>query len=424
MRLILLVLISAITLFSTSAQSLYFPPITGSTWETSSPASLGWCEDRIDSLLNYVGDTHAKAFIILKDGKIVVEKYYDSFTQDSLWYWASAGKTVTSVLVGHAQENGLVDISQSSATYLGRGWSSCTPEQEDAITARHHLTMTTGLDGRGTDDNCKDPSCLNYRVPPGTLWDYYNAGYLLLQDVVAKASGKSYQQYYSQNLSNRLGMGGLWLNGVLYSKPRAMARFGLMLLAGGVWNGDTILHDREYFNAMMNTSQDLNVSYGYLFWLNGKGSFMQPRVPLVYSGDLIPSAPDDLYSGLGKNDQKVYVVPSQGLVVIRMGDKANEAVLAVSGYDTELWQHIAALPCPTSVEVDENGALVYPSFWPNPAREEIRFVGDNYSISSLDGRAILSGSVSPVDVSRLVSGTYVVEIKSKNTQRHSLLSIR
>lgn len=424
MRLLITVFVLAIFVLNTSAQSLYFPPLTGSVWEQTSPSSLGWCDERIDSLLRYVGDTHAKAFIILKDGKIVIEKYYGSFTQDSIWYWASAGKIVTSVLVGHAQEQGILDITKSSATYLGRGWSSCTAEQEDAITVRHHLTMTTGLEGRVTDENCTDPSCLKYRVPPGTLWDYYNAGYLLLQDVVAKAAGKRYQQYYTQKLATRLGMGGIWLDGVLYSKPRAMARFGLMLLAGGIWNGDTILHDQQYLTAMKNTSQELNVSYGYLFWLNGKGSFMQPGVPFVYSGDLIPSAPDDLYSGLGKNDQKVYVVPSQGLVVVRMGDKAKESTLALSGFDDELWQYISSLPCPTSVPIEGQDHTSTIEFSPNPAHDVIRFRGDSFFIRSLDGRAILSGNASPADVSMLVPGAYVLEITSHSLRYHSIIVIQ
>lgn len=404
-----------------TAQELYFPPVTGSEWATTSPSELDWCTDRIDSLYAFNERSNTKALIILKNGKIVLEKYFGTFTQDSLWYWASAGKTVTSVLVGHAQENGLLDITKSSKTYLGAGWSSCTPEQEDAITVRHHLTMTTGLEGRVPDDNCKEPSCLTYRAAPGTLWDYYNAGYLLLQDIVAKASGLSYQQYYARNLASRTGMGGLWLDGVLYSKPRAMARFGLMLLARGVWNGDTILHDREYINAMKNTSQELNPSYGYLFWLNGKGSYIQPGIPFVYSGDIIPSAPDDLYSGLGKNDQKVYVVPSQGLVVIRMGNKATDALPALSGYDDELWKLISQLPCSTTTVHEERASSASPFMWPNPATDVLYHDGTEYIIRSLDGRIVARGSSSTINIDHLASGSYIVESLRNEITRRSVL---
>ena len=64
---------------------------------------------------------------MLKDGKIAIEKYFGTFTKDSLWYWASAGKTLTAFLVGQAQENGLLSISDSTSKYLGSGWTGLTP---------------------------------------------------------------------------------------------------------------------------------------------------------------------------------------------------------------------------------------------------------------------------------------------------------
>ena len=76
-----------------SAQSLYFPPISGGPWETVSPASLGWDESKIQPLFDYLQASNSKAFIVLKDGKIAIEHYFGTFTADSNWYWASAGKT-------------------------------------------------------------------------------------------------------------------------------------------------------------------------------------------------------------------------------------------------------------------------------------------------------------------------------------------
>ena len=95
--------------------------------------------------------------------------------------------------------------------------------------------------------------------------------------------------------------------------------------------------DSNYFNSMVNTSQNINPSYGYLWWLNGKASHMLPQTQIVFTGNLIPTAPPDLFAALGKNDQKVYVVPSQKLVVIRMGESAGNVQLALSSFDTELW---------------------------------------------------------------------------------------
>ena len=83
MKKILILLFLIISREQVSAQ-LYFPPVSGSSWDTISPTSLGWCQDKIDSLVDYLGNKNSKAFILLKDGKIVVEHYYGTFTQDSL----------------------------------------------------------------------------------------------------------------------------------------------------------------------------------------------------------------------------------------------------------------------------------------------------------------------------------------------------
>ena len=122
-----------------------------------------------------------------------------------------------------------------------------------------------------------------------------------------------------------------------------MARFGLLLLAKGRWAGTPILADTAYMNAISSTSQNLNLSYGYLTWLNGKASHMLPTTSLVFSGMLTPNAPPDMYAALGKNDQKIYVVPSRQLVVIRMGESAGNVQLAVSSFDNELWGKLRVL---------------------------------------------------------------------------------
>ena len=100
-KILLLTIIALTSLFqATKAQTLYFPPVsTTATWDTISPASLGWCTNEIDALYDYLQQQDTKGFIVLKDGKIVLEKYFGTFTKDSLWYWASAGKTITSFLV-------------------------------------------------------------------------------------------------------------------------------------------------------------------------------------------------------------------------------------------------------------------------------------------------------------------------------------
>ncbi|MCB0778746.1 MAG: serine hydrolase, partial [Flavobacteriales bacterium] len=84
-------LLGTLAIGSLSAQNLYFPPTFGNTWETVDPASLGWCTDQLPPLLQLLEDNGTKAFIVLKDGRIAIEQYFGTFTQDSSWYWASAG---------------------------------------------------------------------------------------------------------------------------------------------------------------------------------------------------------------------------------------------------------------------------------------------------------------------------------------------
>jgi CubicO group peptidase (beta-lactamase class C family) len=323
---------------------LYFPPAGSTTWESYDPASLGWNAANIPALYNFLDAKGTKAFLVLKHGRIVIERYFGTFTRDSVWYWASAGKTATAMLVGIAQQEGLLNINNRTNQYLGNGWTSLPLAQENQITVRHQLTMTTGLDDNVPESDCTLPSCLQLRAAPGTRWAYHNAPYTLLEKVVANASGRTYNQYYQQKLATPTGMGGVWIqngyNNVLFSNPRTMARFGLLLLNRGTWGNTPILTDTAYFRAMTNTSQNLNLSYGYLTWLNGKASHMLPIVRSVFNSFLTPTAPADLYAGLGKNDQKVYVVPSQKLVVIRMGESAGAVQLASSSFDTELWTNL------------------------------------------------------------------------------------
>ena len=149
MKIILLFLFLALTRLPGKSQQLYFPPATGTAWVTVFPASLGWCGDKIDTLYQYLGQANTKAFIVLQDGKIAIEKYFGTFTQDSLWYWASAGKTLTSFCVGIAQQENYLALSDTTSKYLGIGWTSCPGEKEEKITIRNQLTMTTGLDDAG-----------------------------------------------------------------------------------------------------------------------------------------------------------------------------------------------------------------------------------------------------------------------------------
>ncbi len=408
---------------------LYFPPITTNTWDTVSPKTLGWCVDRTDSLYNLLAQNKTKAFIILKDGKIVVEKYFGTFTADSAWYWASAGKTITASLIGIAQQQGLLNINDTSSKYLGKGWTSCPPEKEDLIKIKHQLTMTTGVDYMVPDWDCKDSACLKYKADAGTQWFYHNATYLLLQDVLEAASGKTLQQYTNQQLGVKIGLSGLWYDGVFYSKPRSMARFGLLMLNNGIWSGDTILKDRNYYNEMTNTSQNLNESYGYLWWLNGKNSYKLPGSTQTFAGSVCRPAPNDMIAGLGKNDQKLYIIPSQKMVIIRMGDAATDNSPVPVVFDTLLWNELNKFMCSNSVgltnKANSNWGV---NIWPNPASTQINVNIDgtkqgHLSINVYNQLGVIAKQFTintnqtNIDIQDLKAGVYYLEIKQEHSTK-------
>lgn len=321
---------------------MYFPPKSGNTWADTSAQDLGWNSDEITTLIDFLDSSNTRAFIVLKDGKMVIEEYFgqavsgSAFNSSSMWYWASAGKTITSFLVGKAQEEGFLNINDPSADFLGRGWSNMTLTQEEEVKIRHHLTMTTGLNYLVSNLDCTLDTCLNFKSNPGDQWFYHNAAYTLLENIVINATGVSYNQYTDSKIGNHIGMIGQWYNQgynkVYWSNARSMARFGLLMLNKGVWNSDTLLYDQNYLQQLCTSSQNLNPSYGYLWWLNGQNSIVFPGLPTRFNTSLLPNGPLDLYAALGKNGQIIDIVPSKGLVIIRMGE-------AGSGMNSALQMH-------------------------------------------------------------------------------------
>jgi CubicO group peptidase (beta-lactamase class C family) len=322
---------------------MYFPPNDATTWETKTPGSLEWNENNVPALLDYLEQKNSKSFIVLHNGKIVMEYYFNGHTATTPWYWASAGKTLTTAVVGIAEQENFINTNNKISDYIGTGWTSAPLAKENLITCKHLLSMTSGLDDSNGDGVA--PSNLEYIADAGTRWAYHNV-YVKLQDVVASATNQTWDTYFNTKLKNPIGMTGGWFqiesNRVYRSTTRSMARFGLLALNQGNWNGTQIVNS-AYFNLSTNTSQNLNLAYGYMWWLNGKSSYRLPQTQFQFNGKLIPNAPNDMYCGLGKDDQKLYVILSKKLVIIRMGDEADSATFGLSDFDNTLWEKINAV---------------------------------------------------------------------------------
>jgi len=386
---------------------LYFPT-SNESWETISPAELNWCVEYESELDNFLDTTDTKAFIILKDGKLAYEKYFNGFARDSVWYWASAAKSLTSVLVGIAQENNKLQITDKTSKYLGENWTALDKEKEDLITIYHQLSMTTGLDESTNPNEDKSPDKLTYKADAGNRWYYYNVPYLLLHDVLEKAYNQNINIITNQVLKNKIGMQGLWFDNLFISKALDAARFGLLIMNDGVWKEEKIYNkDLSYYSEMINSSQSLNPAYGYLWWLNGKDNYLQPGIEFEFQGPIIPSAPKNMFMAAGKNDQRIYIDRSNGLVIVRFGDPGDEVALAISGYDEKLWQKVNNLICnttkvenlPTSYHF-ENDLIIFNS--------KVEYV-----IYDLQGRILDYGNSTYLDTRRY-KGMYLLKVSDNS----------
>jgi len=336
-------------------QDLTFPPTGSPDWDTVDPAELGWDTSVIDPLYTYLEEQNSRGFLVLWQGRIALEQYWGEnlsgqpFDQDSYWYWASAAKTMTAALIGIAQFQGYLDLDDPSSLYLGEGWTSLSQGQESEITVWHQLTMTSGLDDGVQDPYCTDPACLQFLAEPGTRWAYHNAPYTKLDGVLEDATATDFSIYFNTFLRDPIGMQGFWIysgfNHLYLSTPRDMARYGLLILNEGIWDGDVVLEDPDYVQAMVEPSQTINPSYGYLWWLNGQATYMLPGLQLSLPGPLVPAAPDDLVAAMGKNGQLINVVPSMGLVVVRMGDNPDQSLVPLF-FQRDMWEYISAMVQP------------------------------------------------------------------------------
>ncbi|MCB0381151.1 MAG: T9SS type A sorting domain-containing protein, partial [Flavobacteriales bacterium] len=234
---------------------------------------------------------------------------------------------------------------------------------------------TTGLDENNF--SCTSPSCLTYVADAGTRWAYHNSPYNLLENVLTTASGQGLTVYTNQKIKNKIGMSsGFWFpfgdNNFYFSKARDMARFGLLTLNKGMWGSTVVLDDSLYYYQMLNSSQNINPAYGYLWWLNGKSSFIAPGSTTSYPFAIAPNSPADMFTAAGSQGQYISISPNQNMVVIRQGE-ANVNDLASFALLDNVWFKLMNMSCGTtninSFDVDKI------NIYPNPANNMLYIKG-------------------------------------------------
>jgi hypothetical protein len=145
---------------------------------------------------------------------------------------------------------------------------------------------------------------------------------------------------------------------------------------------------------------------------------MVPTSQIVFPGSYAPNAPADMFAGLGKNSQIVSIAPSQGLVVIRMGDAPTSPDADVPfTFCNLMWQKINELDCNLAVSTQERNKV---SIVPNPATNSIaiaNITSENYTVEifNMIGNAVLKvANQNSIDTSKLASGIYMVLVRQGN----------
>jgi CubicO group peptidase (beta-lactamase class C family) len=320
----------------------YFPPLAGSSWDTIAPTKLGYDTAALRAALDWAGTQQSTAVVILWRGRIVAERYWRGWTISKDSVIASATKSVVSSIIGELARQGRLSPDSAVSKYLGAGWSR-SPTSESRITVRHLLGMMSGLD-----------DSLKFVAQPGNRFYYNSPAYHQLDAVVQGAMGQGLPAVARSVLFDRIGMNTAnWklyfetgVPGLILScSARDMARFGLLALNRGRWNGTPILADSAWFTNAWHQVPPDNAGYGLLWWLNGSASYRIPGPYLLptLQGPLFPSAPKDLVAALGKGDKKIYVIPSLELVVVRHGDEADPNggnPAASSAFDEQWWSRL------------------------------------------------------------------------------------
>ncbi len=331
----------------TSSTSTSVPPATatrvpGAEWISVSPDDV----DLDPSVLGEVAETasagNSRCLVVARDGVLAGEWYFEGSTAESTQNVFSVTKSVTSVLVGIAQADGVLDIEQSASTWIPE-WKG-TPSE--AVTVRDLLSNDSGREWSvaihyGQLLRSKDTTGfaigLGQAAAPGEVWAYNNSAIQTLERVLESATGVDVATFAEERLFGPLGMtqtrmatdaaGNTQVFQGVRSSCRDLARFGTMLLNRGAWGDRQIVPAAWIDQATGRSSSSLNAAYGYLFWLNRPGTIASPLVAAgvgqpaeaATDGQVAAGAPDDIFWAIGFGNQIVQVDPGSRTVVVRLG---------------------------------------------------------------------------------------------------------
>lgn len=306
----------------------------GPKWRKGLPEQHGLSTQGLAAMNAVAESLGSTCMLVVHDGVLVSEWYAPGYSGDTTHgNLFSVTKSVTSTLFGIAQAKGLLDIDEPASSYIG-AWAGTASQ---GVTIRDLLSNDSGrfwsfesdygalLFGADQTGYAVD---LGQAVPPGTHWEYNNAAIQTLEQVFEVATGQDIEAFAQQHLFGPIGMTASFMrdpaqNALVYqglsTSCHDIARFGHLFARGGAWKSKQVVPSQWVAEATQ-PSTELNDAYGYLWWLNRSGHVVEPSFPgrVEYDGQLIPSAPESVFSALGAFGQLVIVEPEDGYVVVRL----------------------------------------------------------------------------------------------------------
>ncbi|MCI0513823.1 beta-lactamase family protein [candidate division KSB1 bacterium] len=277
-----------------------------------------------------------RAVVVVYQGRIIAERYAAGITPDTPLLGWSMTKSVVNALVGIRVAQGAFSIT---APVPVSAWQK-TDDPRRSITLDHLLRMSSGLEFKEDyQDLLSDVMLMLLRerdlagfamnkpliVTPGTRWAYSSGTTNIIAAIIRtsfQGDDRAYLAFPQSALFQRLGMlhsviepdaaGTFVGSSYMYASARDWARFGLLFLQDGVWDGERILPEGWVQYSVTPTKAAPQGQYGAHWWLSPVG------IP-IYDPKLAARLPADLYSARGHHEQYVTILPSKKLVVVRLG---------------------------------------------------------------------------------------------------------
>lgn len=264
------------------------------------------------------------ALLILKNDEIVLEQYAKPYTAETPHVLASGTKSFVGILAIAAVDDKLLDLDEPAANTLNE-WKA--DPQRSKITVRQLLNLTSGLApgslGQVPTYAQAVKSALVY--PPGTRFQYGPASFQIFGEIMRRklaARKESPLAYLKRQVLDPIGLKvGKWALGSdgnpnLASgaslTAREWAKFGQLLEHRGRWDGERVLKKKWLKETVEGSA--INAAYGLGFWLNALGPS-----PINKPQNFLSAAPEDAFMAAGASDQRLYVIPSEDLVIVRFG---------------------------------------------------------------------------------------------------------